>query len=222
MGQVLEFCVATGELRYSGSLGQNGTAPMCFNYPKGICFMENGHLYVCDSGNHRVQVFDSLDSFKFIREFGKPGEGEGEFSTPLDCAVNNDGEVLVSDSCNRIQVFDAHGSFLRLFGGSGRKEGCFEYPCNMAVNDENAVFVVDQGNHRVQVLDAKTGKALHLWGGSKKKKAEGEEDAPAEDDDPDKPPPWSGLKKPAGIAVNTYGRVIVSDHFHDKLLAWDP
>jgi len=38
------------------------------------------------------------------------------------------------------------------------------------------------------------------------------EEAPAEDDDdPNKPPPWSGLKKPAGIAVNTYGMVIVSD-----------
>lgn len=221
--QVLEYSVTDRELRHVRTVGKAGReGPMCFHFPKGVCFAENGHLYVCDSGNHRVQVFDSLDDFKFVREFGKHGEGEGEFKNPLDAAVNSDGEILVSDSSNRVQIFDTQGVFLRSFGMKGSKEGCFKYPTNITVNDENALFVCDQGNNRVQVFDAKTGDLLHNWGGSnKKKKAEGEEETAAEpEDNPDEPPPWRGVKHPAGIAVNANGMVIVSDHHHGKVLAF--
>lgn len=216
--QVLEFHPKTGELYPCRTVGCMGSGEGQFSFPKGLGITENGWILVCDSGNHRVQVLDMLDGFKFVREIGCYGSAEGQFDSPLDAAVSCNGEIIVSDSNNRIQIFDAKGAFLRSFGVRGRKDGFFHYPVNITVNDENALFVCDQGNHRVQVFNAADGTFLHKWGGSKKKKpepAEGEEEAPPPEDegeDGEKPIEWQGLRCPAGIAINASGMVVVSDY----------
>ena len=59
---------------------------------------------VCDSGNHRVQVFEL--SGKFVRKFGSEGSGKGEFDRPVSTASLSDGRIVVSDRNNhRIQIF---------------------------------------------------------------------------------------------------------------------
>mmetsp|Transcript_30156 Transcript_30156/g.54693 ORF Transcript_30156/g.54693 Transcript_30156/m.54693 type:complete len:566 (+) Transcript_30156:63-1760(+) len=224
--QILDFNPRTHSLTHAGSVGQMGSGPGEFAFPKGLGLTENGCVLVCDSGNHRVQVLDMLDNFKFVREMGSQGSGEGQFESPLDAAVSCTGEILVSDSNNRIQAFDSKGAFLRMFGLRGRKDGLFHYPSNIAVNDENALFVCDQGNHRVQVFNAADGMFLHKWGGSKKKPAEpveGEEEAPPpaeEEEGAEKPIEWQGLRCPAGIAVNAYGMVVVSDYQSHTIFAF--
>merc|ERR1711972_72264 len=182
-----------------------------FQFPKGIGVTDHGHILVCDSGNHRVQEFNMLDGFSFVREFGTHGTGEGQFSTPLGVAVNRSGEILVSDASNRVSVFDKEGQFLRSFGLKGRKDGSLNYPVNMAVNDEDALFVCDQGNNRVQVLSASDGTFLHKWGASKKKKGAEEEEPPAEEaeEGAEKPPEDPGMLRPAAVAVNSHGLVVV-------------
>ena len=72
-------------------------------------------MYVCDSFNHRVQVF-GLDG-SFVRQWGGEGSGEGQFDGPYGVVVNGD-EVLVTDLSNdRVQVFGLEGSFMRQWGG---------------------------------------------------------------------------------------------------------
>merc|ERR1719229_1395039 len=123
-----------------------------------------------------------LDGFAFVREIGAPGAGEASLNLPLSVVVNREGQVLVSDACNRIVTFDGQGQYIQSFGVKGKRDGFFNYPVNMAINDEDALFVCDQGNNRIQVLNASTGAFLHKWGGSKKKKGSEEEaaEAPAE------------------------------------------
>ena len=58
---------------------------------------------VCDSGNHRVQMFEL--SGKFVKMFGKYGSGIGEFNLPVSTAVLSDGRIVVTDRGNdRIQM----------------------------------------------------------------------------------------------------------------------
>ena len=60
---------------------------------------------VCDSKNHRVQVFDL--NGKFVTKFGSEGSGRGEFNYPVSTACLSDGRIVVSDNNNhRIQIFD--------------------------------------------------------------------------------------------------------------------
>lgn len=211
--QILQFLPRTMELRHLHVFGSKGTGEAQFRFPKGLTITENGQLLVCDSGNHRVQVFDMNERFKFVREFGSVGSDNGHFTSPLDVAVNCNAEILVSDTNNRIQVFDKDGVFVRVFGQKGRKDGMFNNPTNLTVNDENALFVCDQGNHRIQVLSAVDGTLLHKWGGSRAKKAADDDAEPPPDEegaDPDAN--WVGLRSPAGIAVNSAGMVVVADY----------
>ena len=60
---------------------------------------------VCDTFNHRIQVFDL--SGKFVAKFGTKGSGMGEFNRPVSAAVLSDGKIVVSDNNNsRIQIFE--------------------------------------------------------------------------------------------------------------------
>ena len=60
---------------------------------------------VCDSQNHRVQVFEL--SGKFVTKFGSEGSRRGEFKKPFSTAILSDGRVVVCDWNNdRIQVFE--------------------------------------------------------------------------------------------------------------------
>ena len=75
------------------------------NDPRCLSVNKAGHLMVCDTSNHRVQVFEI--SGKFITKFGSKGESEGEFNWPISTAVLSDGRIVVSDLRNhRIQIFE--------------------------------------------------------------------------------------------------------------------
>ena len=59
---------------------------------------------VCDSQNHRVEVFEL--SGKFVTKFGSEGSGRGELENPFSTAIS-DGRIVVCDFNNdRIQVFE--------------------------------------------------------------------------------------------------------------------
>ena len=82
-----------------------GNADGEFNTPHCLSMDKAGHLMVCDTGNHRIQVFDL--SGKVVAKFGTKGSGMGEFNIPVSVAVLSDGKIVVSDNGNsRIQIFE--------------------------------------------------------------------------------------------------------------------
>ena len=63
----------THDGRVIKTVGQYGTRRAEFNFPNGLRVSKKRELYVCDSRNNRVQVFD-LD-LNFKQSFGKKGTG---------------------------------------------------------------------------------------------------------------------------------------------------
>jgi len=93
--------------------------------PGGIALdRENRLLYVADTGQDIVDVFDA-DSFKLLRHLGNPSKKHdqtdpGTFSLPECVAVDGDGNVYVTDTFNdRVEIFDADGGFISMFGKNG-------------------------------------------------------------------------------------------------------
>jgi len=72
-----------------------------------------GNTYISDGYiNSRVAKLDKDGNW--LKSWGEPGDGPGQFNVPHSIAVDRDGNVYVADRGNRrIQVFDGEGRFLR-------------------------------------------------------------------------------------------------------------
>lgn len=72
-----------------------------------------GNTYISDGYiNSRVAKVDKDGNW--LKSWGGPGSGPGQFNTPHSIAVDAAGKVYVADRGNsRIQVFDGDGKFLR-------------------------------------------------------------------------------------------------------------
>ena len=89
---------------FSFAFGSQGSGNGQFLNPFGIAVGSGGNIYVADTFNNRVQVFNPSGVFQFA--FGSQGMGNGEFSMPQGIAVGSGGNIYVADTVNnRVQVF---------------------------------------------------------------------------------------------------------------------
>jgi tripartite motif-containing protein 71 len=110
-------CGATAPPTLLFKFGTQGPGPGQLNTPLGLCVAPSGHVYVADSGNHRLQEFDANGTF--IRTIGDATVFVDE---PGDVAVRQDGTVFVANISD-IKVFSASGQpqqpFQLAIGASG-------------------------------------------------------------------------------------------------------
>ena len=129
-----------------------------FDYPNGLRISKSCELYVCDSYNNRVQVFD-LD-LNFKRSFGKKGTGKGQFNFPADVNFDSTGNVYVTDMKNyRIQVFTSHSErHIYIIKG----DAAFK-PVSLFTLGSHMYVTVDD-NHEVQVIDTESREFIAKFG----------------------------------------------------------
>jgi uncharacterized protein (TIGR03663 family) len=135
-----------------------------FCEPWGVAVGPEGRVYVADTWNHRVQVFDAEGRFLGkVGVFGQAGASVSSapdvFYGPRDVVVDGEGRVYVSDTGNkRIQVFapyedlDPDLNYLTSLGGPGIIEGRLDEPVGLAIGADGLLYVADTWNRRVQVL----------------------------------------------------------------------
>jgi peptidylamidoglycolate lyase len=111
--QVFKFSREGKLLLSVGERGIPGTDATHFNRPTDIAVLPDGSFYVADGyRNTRVAKFSADGRFEF--QWGKPGNGPGEFNTPHGIVVDRAGVIYVADRENdRVQVFSSKGRFLR-------------------------------------------------------------------------------------------------------------
>jgi DNA-binding beta-propeller fold protein YncE len=110
--------------KFLGKWGKLGDArggvdgePGVFWGPRSIAISSQGEVYVSDTGNKRVQVFDLQGNFR--RMFGGEGTQPGQFREPVGLALDNEGNLLVADAWNqRVQRLDPAGRPLEDFAVS--------------------------------------------------------------------------------------------------------
>lgn len=147
--QVVVFSKKTGTILFH--IGQNGTKNGDFNYPTHIFMSRNKRIYVTDSLNFRVQIFD-IDG-KFISSFGKLGDASGDFSKPKGIAVDSENHIYVVDSqFDNIQIFDTAGKLLLVVGSTGRGPGKMSLPSGIFIDNQDRIYVADSYNKRIQIF----------------------------------------------------------------------
>jgi len=123
-GQVIyKMSAEWKELMRLGTKGAAGTDATHFTLPTDVAFAPDGSLYVTDGyGSARVVKF-SRDG-KFLQQWGARGKGPGEFGLPHNLVIDRQGRVYVTDRDNqRIEVFDANGTFVTQWTGTGGISG---------------------------------------------------------------------------------------------------
>ncbi|MFZ6029350.1 MAG: flippase activity-associated protein Agl23 [Chloroflexota bacterium] len=134
--------------------------------PRGIAVDKNGLVYITDTGNKRVIVYD--ENGEFVAQLGEAGYGAGQFDEPVGLAVDQNGLVFVVDTWNqRIQS-------LQSLGGQGLApvtkwdvdgwygKGISNYPY-IAVDGNGHVFITDPDTSRV-IEYTTTGELVRYWG----------------------------------------------------------
>ena len=148
-GGVFEICTAAETCQ----AGTSGSGDGQFLFPRGVGVDSSGNVYVAETGNHRIQKFDSNGTF--LTKWGSQGSGDGQFDYPTGVAVDGSGNVYVEERDNdRIQKFDSTGNFLAKWGSQGSGDGQFQNPTGMAVDSSGNVYVADRHNHRIQKFDS--------------------------------------------------------------------
>ncbi len=86
-----------------------------FRQPTDVAWDLQGNTYITDGYiNSRVAKYDMNGDW--VKSWGEPGTGPGEFRTPHSIAIDRADNVYVGDRGNRrIQVFDTDGNFIRMF-----------------------------------------------------------------------------------------------------------
>ncbi len=140
-------------LRRLGTGGKNHflTDPGNFGAPTNVALDKDNNVYVTDTMNNRVEIFDADGNF--LSWFGKHGDGPGYFARPKGIAVDGDGHVWVVDQMqDRVQVFNREGQLLTYFGEHGNYPGQFASAAGIAIDKQNRVFVTDQYPGRMQMF----------------------------------------------------------------------
>ena len=138
-----------------------------------------------------------------LLKWGRDGSFDGAFFFPRGVAVDFVGNIYVADeSNNRIQKFDARGSFLDEVGAGRRADpdSSSRRGASRATRLGN-VYVVDSGNHRIQKFD---GNGTFLCSFGNRGKTEGQ------------------VNFPYGIAVDKEGCVYVVDSGNHRVLKYVP
>lgn len=133
-------------------IGRRGSEQGEFNLPTDVAVALDGSIFVVDSGNFRVQMFDGEGNF--VRMFGTIGRRSGQFARPKELAIDAAGNVYIVDAAfGNFQIFDRDGRLLLDVGSRGAADEPAKYllPSGIAVDEDGRVYVVDQFFRKVDV-----------------------------------------------------------------------
>src|SRR5262249_3639645 len=137
--------------KFVKSWGSRGSEPGQFNTVHGIAIDAQGNVYVADTGNKRIQVFDTDGNFK--TQFTNIGTPAAICLTPgsrpiLYRSKSNPPEDIDVDG--EIYKLDATGKIIGKFGKAGKEMKEFGTVNQIDCRNPNELFVGEIGNWRVQ------------------------------------------------------------------------
>lgn len=158
----------------------------------------DSNIYVSDTKNKQVQVFDQ--SGNHIFNFGNDGVGKGQFKFPYGITGDKQGNVYVADMYNgNISIFTPKGKFIKYFEEKNTKEKLITAPGGLRIFNEK-MYVTNIKSGMVYVFDLKGNKLLEIGSGVSKE---------------DK------LNAPNAVTIDLDNNIYVSDSGNQRIIKYD-
>lgn len=213
---LISTVAGTGTAGFSGDDGPAVKAQL--KQPHSIALDNDGHLYICDIGNHRVRVVDLKSGI--IRTFAGTGQpkptpdGAPLAGTPLNGprALDFDGGhnlYLALREGNAVYRIDLQSKTLHHLGGTGKKGytgdggpaklAALSGPKGVALGPNGDVYLADTESHTIRVIRAASGVIETVIGDG------------VRGDGPSGNPLKCRMARPHGVFVDKSGHVYVGD-----------
>ena len=165
--------------------------------PYGVAVDSKGRIYVADSAQNKVFVFDLENRTLDFRGDQAPAHIE----IPIGVAVDRQDRLFVSDSkLHQITCFGPNGDVQSVFGA-----GDLRRPAGLAIDGPlNRLYVADAGGKRIAIFDLSSLKLISYFGNGK-----------------NGGDPVGVLSFPNGIAVDPDGLVYVTDAIVGRVVVYD-
>jgi DNA-binding beta-propeller fold protein YncE len=151
-----DVLVADSELKRVIRLAGDGSPKGEFGFadlerPTGLAIGTDGRVFVADTGEHNIKVFD--DSGKLVQLIGEVGTAPGKFNAPTHLAFKDD-KLYVTDTFNaRVQVFDTEGLFIKTLGERGLYVGNLVRPKGVTADSLGRIYIIESFHDYLLVYD---------------------------------------------------------------------
>lgn len=187
-----------------------------FDSPTGIFVVEDTagktKIYVADMGNSRIVRVDDMEGSNWTT-FGSSGSGANEFNRPIGVFVDTNGKIYVVDQVNSriVRIDDMSGAGWTSLGTRGSGANQFASPAGIFVDSSGKIYVTDASifennievvsTNRIVRVNDMTGAGWTTFGNT------GSGD--------------NQFTQPAGIFVDTSGRIYIVDQFINRVVRVD-
>jgi len=208
--------------------GEGGAASAALlNAPAGLAADNAGNIYIADALNNRVRVLAPNGQITTLAGNGIAGfSGDGKPATqaqlngPRGVAVDNSGQVFVSDTKNnRIRVITGEGLIYTIggngnagfFGDGGRATvASIHAPGAIAADNRGNLYIADTLDHRIRKIDNNNTITTLAGSGTPGYSGDGGPAASAQ------------LNAPAGVAADANGNVYIADTGNNRIRMVSP
>lgn len=189
-----------------GVAGQSGSDNSHLGSPSSVA-ADTSYIYVADTWNSRVQIFNRATRAYVATIGGTQGAGNYQFFGPSDVAVDAAGNIYVADFVNtRVQQFNSSRTYMRTYGTTGvpyLTDGYhYNSPSGVAAAADGSLYITEDSGHRLIKLNAAG--QLEWTVGAAGVKGD-----------------WNHandrLNNPADVALDASGRVLVADRWNGRL-----
>lgn len=171
------------------------------------------------SGTVRYWTNQTATATKRYGGDGRPAV-EAQLNFPTAVAVDREGNLYIADTMNhRVRMVDVTTGIISTLAGTGQArfsgdggpahQAALNEPAALAVGDEGRLYIADQSNHRVRMVDIKTGVIRTVAG-----------TGVAAYDGDGRPAVDTALAGPSGLAL-VGNRLYIADTFNGRVRCVD-